>query len=67
MLLNNQQITEEIKKRNQNMHRHKWKWKRNNPKSFGHSKSSAKRKVHSNTGISQETWLNVFDPETKKL
>ena len=31
-LLNNQQITEEIKKRNQNMHRNEWKWKHNNPK-----------------------------------
>ena len=54
-LLNNQQITEEIKKRNQNMHRNKWKWKHNNPKPEGHYKSSAKRKVHSNAGIPQET------------
>ena len=55
MLLNNQQITEEIKKRNQNMHRNKWKWKHNNPKPVGHCKSGAKGKVHSNTGIPQET------------
>ena len=54
MLLNNQQITEEIKK-NQNMHRNKWKWKHNNPKPMGHCKSSAKGKVHNNTGIPQET------------
>ena len=54
-LLNNQQITEEIKKRNQNMHRNKWKWKHNNPKPIGHCKSSAKGKVHSNTGTPQET------------
>ena len=54
-LLNNQQITEEIKKRNQNMHRNKWKWKNNKPKPVGHCKSSAKGKVHSNTGIPQET------------
>ena len=54
-LLNNQQITEEIKKRNQNMHRNKWKWKQNNPQPVGLYKSSAKRKVHSNTGIPQET------------
>ena len=52
-LLNNQQITEEIK--NQNMHRNKWKWKHNNPKPVGHYKSSAKGKVHSNTGIPWET------------
>ena len=41
-------------KRNQNMHRNEWKWK-HNPKPVGHHKSSAKRKVHSNTGIPQET------------
>ena len=54
-ILNNQQITEEIKKRNQNMHKNKWKWKYNNPKPMGHCKSSAKGKVHSNTGLPQET------------
>ena len=47
MLLNNQRITEEIKK-NQNMHRNEWKWKHNNPKPMGFSESSAKGKVHSN-------------------
>ena len=30
------------------------KMKHNNPKPVGHYKSSAKRKVHSNTGIPQE-------------
>ena len=55
MLLNNQQITEEIKKRNQNMHRNKWKLKHNNPKCMGLSKNSAKGKVHSNTSLPQET------------
>ena len=55
MLLNNQQITEEIKKRNQNLHRNGWKWKQNNPKLVRHGKSSPKGKVHSNTGIPQET------------
>ena len=39
----------------QNMHRNEWKWKHNNPKPVGHCKSSAKGKVHSNTGIPQET------------
>ena len=42
-------------KRNQNMHRNKWKWKHNNPKPMGYCKSSAKGKVHSNTGLPQET------------
>ena len=37
------------------MHRNEWKWKHNNPKPVGHCKSSAKGKVHSNTGIPQET------------
>ena len=45
-------------KRNQNMHRNEWKWKHNNPKPVGHYKSSAKRKVHSNTGLPQEKWKN---------
>ena len=54
MLLNNQQITEEIKteikiciEMNEN--------ENNNPKPVGHCKSSAKGKVHSNTGMPQET------------
>jgi len=50
MLLNNQQITEEIKiciemKENE----------KNNSKPMGHCKSSAKEKAHSNTGLLQET------------
>ena len=32
----------------------KWKWK-HNPKSMGHSETNPKRKIHSNTGIPQET------------
>ena len=42
-------------KRNQNMHKNEWKWKHNNPKPMGHCKNSAKGKVHSNTGLPQET------------
>ena len=43
-------------KKNQNMHRKKKeKRKHNNPKPVRHCKSSAKGKVHSNTGIPQET------------
>ena len=37
------------------MHRNEWKWKDNNPNPLGDCKSSAKGKVHSNTGIPQET------------
>ena len=40
MLLNNQEITKEIK-RNQNMHRNEWKWKHDNPKPMAFSKISA--------------------------
>ena len=53
-LLNNQQITEEIKKRNQNMHGNEWQWKHDNPKPIGFNKSSAKEKIHSNTSLPQE-------------
>ena len=57
-LLNNQQITEEIKKEikicietNEN--------ENNNPKPMGHCKSSTKGKGHSNTGLAQETRKNI--------
>ena len=52
-LLNNQQITEEIKKEIKICIEMK-KLKHNNPKPVGHCKSSPKGKVHSNTGISQK-------------
>ena len=38
MFLNNQQVTEEIKKGNQKISRNKWQWKHNNSKLMGHSK-----------------------------
>ena len=37
------------------MHGNKWKWKYDNPKPMGFSKSSAKKEVHSNTSLAQET------------
>ena len=37
------------------MHRNEWKWKHNNPNHIRHCKSSAKGKVHSITGLLQET------------
>ena len=55
MLLNNQQITEKNQRRNQNMPIKEWKLKDNNPKPVGHCKNSGKGKVHSNTGLPQET------------
>ena len=54
MFLNNQQVTEEIK-RNQKISRNKWQWKRDNSKPMGCSKSSSKREVYSNTTLPQET------------
>ena len=37
------------------MHRNKWKWKHDNPKPMGFSKSNAKKEVHSNRSLPQET------------
>ena len=50
MFLNNQQVTEEIKKTSRN----KWQWKHNNSKPMGCSKSSSKREVYSSTILPQE-------------
>ena len=54
MFLNNQQVTEEIKKGNQKISRNKWQWKHNNSKPMGCSKSSSKREAYSNTILPQE-------------
>ena len=54
-LLNNQQTTEEIKKGIKICIETNENEKNKNPKPVGHCKSSAKGKVHSNTGIPQET------------
>ena len=48
MWLNNQWITEVIKKKNKEISKDKWKWKHKNPKSIWCSKSSFKRNVYSN-------------------
>ena len=52
-LLNNQEITEEIRG-NQKIPRDKWQWKQDDPKPMGCSKSSSKREVYSNTILPQE-------------
>ena len=51
MFLNNQQVTEDIKKSSRN----KWQWEHNNGKPMGHSKSCYKSKVYSNRILPQET------------
>ena len=55
MLLNNQQITEEIKKEIKICIEMNENENTTTQNLWGHYKSSAKRKVHSNTGIPQET------------
>ena len=54
-LLNNQQITEQIKKEIKICIERNEDENTTTQKPEGHCKSSAKRKVHSNTGIPQET------------
>ena len=40
---------------NQKILRDKWQWKHDNSKPMGHSKSSFKKEVYSNTSLPQET------------
>ena len=54
MLLNNQEITEEIRE-NQQIPKNKWQWKHDDPKPMGCSKSSSKREAYNNTILPQET------------
>ena len=54
MLLNNQEITEEIKEEIKTP-RNKWQWKHDDPKPMGCSKSSSKREIYSTTILPQET------------
>ena len=53
-LLNNQEITEEIKEEIKKIRRDKWQWKHDGPKPMGCSKSSSKREVYSYTSLPQE-------------
>ena len=55
MFLNNQQVIEKIRRKNQKKKsRNKWQWKHNS-KPMGCSKSSPKREIYSNTILPQET------------
>ena len=55
MFLNNQQVTEEIKREIKKFLEKKWQWKHHNSKPMGSSKRSSKREVYSNTIPPQET------------
>ena len=69
MFLNNQQVTEEVKREIKKISRNKWQWKYDSPKPMGFCKSSSKRKLYSNTILPQETRrtsnrLPNFTPKT---
>ena len=69
MFLNNQQVTEEIKREMKKSSRNKWQWKHDNSKPMGCSKSSSKREVYSNINLPQETRKTLnrqpnFTPKT---
>ena len=56
MFLNNQQVTEELKRQiKKKTSRNKWQWKYENSKPVRCSKSSSKKEVYSNTILPQET------------
>ena len=55
MLLNNKQVTKEIKREIKKNPRNKWQWKHNNSEPMGCNKSSSKREVYSNKIVPQET------------
>ena len=55
VLLNNQEITEEVKEEIKKIHRDKWQQKHDDPKPMGCNKGSSKREVYSNTILPQET------------
>ena len=54
MFLNNQQVTEEIKREIKKNPRNKWQWKHDNSKPMGCSKSISMREVNSNRILPQE-------------
>ena len=53
--LNNQQVTEEIRREIKKISRNKRQWKHDNSKSMEDSKSSPQREVYNNTILLQET------------
>ena len=55
MVLNNEQVTDEIKKEIKKIPRKKWQWKQDKSKFIGCSKNSSKREVYTSTILPQET------------
>ena len=51
MLLNSDWVSKDIKEEIKKVSGNKSKWMHNNQKPMGHSKGSAEREVHSNTGL----------------
>ena len=60
--LNNQQVTEEIKREIKKNSRNKWQWKHDNSKIMGWSKRSCKREVYGNASLPQETRKTLNRP-----
>ena len=54
-VINNQEITEEIKEEILKMPRNKWQWKHGDPETGGHSKAALRKQICSNTTLPQET------------
>ena len=54
MFLNNQQITDEIKRAIKNFSRNKWQWKHDNSECMGCRICSSQREVYSNKILPQE-------------
>ena len=62
--LNNQQVTEEIKREIKKNSRNKWSWKHDNSKPVGCSKRTSKREVYGNIILPQETRKTSNTPKT---
>ena len=66
MLLNNQEITEEIKEETKKMPRNKWQWKHHDSKPMECSKSSSKREAIQSSVKKHEKISNKQPKHTSK-
>ena len=68
MLLNNQEITEEIKEETKKMPRNKWQWKHHDSKPMECSKSSSKREaIQSSVKKHEKSQINNLNIHLKQL